>query len=164
MFLLRQAFVLACVKTGEVIVIDILALRTPLFFKTFGWFTTLMIVQARGWPFVLTFWSVADFCCLYGSHRVSKNQIRRYCLPSQSARHIFTIITPSSQHLAHAGIVCKSLAVLARRNRFVQRKVGACSRRWHGYEHNIQSFLTSSSFACCQNATSPLVLVGITLH
>ncbi len=75
MFLLRQAFVLACVKMGEVIVIDILALRTPLFFKTFGWFTTLMIVQARGWPFVLTFWSVADFCCLYGSHRVSKNQM-----------------------------------------------------------------------------------------
>ena len=41
LFILRQVFVLSCVKTGELIAIDIHALRTPLFFNTFGWFTTL---------------------------------------------------------------------------------------------------------------------------
>ena len=36
--------------------IDIFALRTPIFVKIFGSFATLMLVQARGWPYVLTFW------------------------------------------------------------------------------------------------------------
>jgi len=72
-FLVRQAFLLACVKTGEVISIDILALRTPLFLKTIGSFATLMIVQARGWPYVLSFWAIVDFCLLYGSHTFAKH-------------------------------------------------------------------------------------------
>lgn len=38
------------------ITIDIFALRTPIFVKIFGSFATLMLVQARGWPYVLTFW------------------------------------------------------------------------------------------------------------
>eukprot|EP00579_Thalassiosira_antarctica_P000217 CAMPEP_0201866770 /NCGR_PEP_ID=MMETSP0902-20130614/1236_1 /ASSEMBLY_ACC=CAM_ASM_000551 /TAXON_ID=420261 /ORGANISM="Thalassiosira antarctica, Strain CCMP982" /LENGTH=1631 /DNA_ID=CAMNT_0048391801 /DNA_START=121 /DNA_END=5016 /DNA_ORIENTATION=+ len=72
-FLVRQAFLLSCVKAGEVISIDILALRTPLFLKTIGSFATLMIVQARGWPYVLTFWSLMDFCFLFGTHSFAKH-------------------------------------------------------------------------------------------
>ena len=64
LFFVRQVFLLSCVKAGEVLSIDVLALRTPLFVKTAGTFPTLMIVQARGWPYVLTFWSLADFCFL----------------------------------------------------------------------------------------------------
>lgn len=101
LFVLRQVFVLACVKTGEVIMIDILALRTPLFFKTFGWFTTLMIVQARGWPFVLTFWSVADFCCLFGSHRVSRSGISRFCFAFQFDRHHLNIFPTPTKFPRH---------------------------------------------------------------
>mmetsp|Transcript_23264 Transcript_23264/g.41596 ORF Transcript_23264/g.41596 Transcript_23264/m.41596 type:complete len:1233 (+) Transcript_23264:4492-8190(+) len=72
-FLVRQAFLLSCVKAGEVISIDILALRTPLFLKTIGSFPTLMIAQARGWPYVLTFWCIADFCFLFGNHQFARH-------------------------------------------------------------------------------------------
>jgi hypothetical protein len=68
LFLLRQFFILSCVKAGEIISIDIIALRTPIFMKVFGSFATLTFVQARGWPYVLTFWGVCEFtitsfCC-----------------------------------------------------------------------------------------------------
>ena len=60
LFILRQFIVLSLVKMGEVIFIDIIALRTPIFVKVFGSFVTLMFVQARGWPYVLTFWGVCE--------------------------------------------------------------------------------------------------------
>lgn len=66
LFVLRQAVVLSAVRAGEVISIDILALRTPVFLRLFGSFATLMIVQARGWPYVTTFWALSDFCVLFG--------------------------------------------------------------------------------------------------
>ena len=73
LLLLRQIIVLLCVKGGEVVIIDILALRTPLFLKTVGVFATLMIVQARGWPYVLTLWSISDFCFLFGDHAFARH-------------------------------------------------------------------------------------------
>ncbi|KAL7540415.1 hypothetical protein ACHAXR_010092, partial [Thalassiosira sp. AJA248-18] len=72
-FFVRQIFVLLVIKTEEVIVIDILALRTPFFLKTIGAFGTLMMVQARGWPYILTFWAVLDFCVLFGNHQFAKH-------------------------------------------------------------------------------------------
>ena len=113
LFILRQVIVLSCVKTGEVIAIDILALRTPLFFKTFGWFTTLMIVQSRGWPFVLTFWSISDFCFLYGSHGVSKSETM---VPALHCFKCNLIIFSCCK------TVCKTLAFLAITNESVQRE------------------------------------------
>lgn len=101
LFILRQVIVLSCVKTGEVIAIDILALRTPLFFKTFGWFTTLMIVQSRGWPFVLTLWSISDFCFLYGSHGVSK--IKEICLYYQRLLHAISHFRTLQKSLLNTG-------------------------------------------------------------
>eukprot|EP00569_Conticribra_weissflogii_P014890 CAMPEP_0171391814 /NCGR_PEP_ID=MMETSP0880-20121228/1528_1 /TAXON_ID=67004 /ORGANISM="Thalassiosira weissflogii, Strain CCMP1336" /LENGTH=1734 /DNA_ID=CAMNT_0011904567 /DNA_START=216 /DNA_END=5420 /DNA_ORIENTATION=+ len=69
LFVVRQFFLLSCVKAGEVISIDILALRTPIFIKTIGSFATLMIVQARGWPYVIMFWGIVDFAFLFGYHK-----------------------------------------------------------------------------------------------
>ena len=101
LFFARQAFVLAYIRTMEVFTIDILALRTSIFLKTFGSFATLMFAQARGWPYVLTFWSIADFCVLFGNHQVSNwpnpmqmflsvhRLIRNICVSS-----IFLITTP----------------------------------------------------------------------
>ena len=73
LFFVRQVFILLCVKSGEILTIDILALRTPLFLRTVGSFATLMIVQARGWPYVLTFWSLSDFCFLFGNHAFARH-------------------------------------------------------------------------------------------
>ena len=60
LFILRQFFVFSCVTAGEVLFIDIIALRTPIFVKVFGSFATLMFVQARGWPYVVTFWGICE--------------------------------------------------------------------------------------------------------
>jgi hypothetical protein len=73
LFFVRQAFLLSCVKAGEVVSIDIFALRTPIFLKVAGSFATLMIVQARGWPYIITFWALADFCFLFGSHKFANH-------------------------------------------------------------------------------------------
>ena len=73
LFFVRQAFLLSCVKAGEVVSIDIFALRTPIFLKVVGSFATLMIVQARGWPYIMTFWAIADFCFLFGSHKFANH-------------------------------------------------------------------------------------------
>lgn len=67
-FLARQVVVHLFVSAGSVLTIDILALRTTLFVKVAGRFATLMLVQARGWPYVLTFHAVSCFIFLYGSH------------------------------------------------------------------------------------------------
>ena len=72
LFVLRQAVVLSAVRAGEVISIDILALRTPVFLRLFGSFATLMIVQARGWPYVTTFWALLDFCVLFGKLKFAR--------------------------------------------------------------------------------------------
>ena len=53
---------------AEVITIDIIALRTSIFVNTFGSFATLMLVQARGWPFIIVFWGIMDFIFLFGRH------------------------------------------------------------------------------------------------
>eukprot|EP00804_Cyclotella_cryptica_P022597 CCRYP_009462-RA/>CCRYP_009462-RA protein AED:0.07 eAED:0.07 QI:588/1/1/1/1/0.91/12/1091/1323 len=90
LFLVRQFFVLGCVKTGEVITIDIFALRTPIFVKVFGTFATLMLVQARGWPYVLTFWGLMDFCFLFGRH-----EFAAHWLFWQNRLEIFTSANPS---------------------------------------------------------------------
>jgi len=105
----RQAFVLAYIRTVEVFTIDILALRTSIFLKTFGSFATLMFAQARGWPYVLTFWSIADFCVLFGNHQVSnyKNQTRQ-------SLHSIVAGTQLLQFLYTTPEVCEALAVLAR--------------------------------------------------
>jgi len=94
LFFCRQTFILACVKTGEVISIDILALRTPLFLKVIGSFATLMLVQARGWPYVLTFWSISDFCVLYGN-----NPFSHHWLFWQDKLDIFNANNPPGQFL-----------------------------------------------------------------
>jgi len=94
LLLCRQTFVLACVKTGEVISIDILALRTPLFLKVIGSFATLMLVQARGWPYVLTFWAISDFCFLYGN-----NPFSHHWLFWQDKLDIFNANNPPGQFL-----------------------------------------------------------------
>eukprot|EP00577_Skeletonema_sp_RCC1716_P003879 CAMPEP_0113387966 /NCGR_PEP_ID=MMETSP0013_2-20120614/8829_1 /TAXON_ID=2843 ORGANISM="Skeletonema costatum, Strain 1716" /NCGR_SAMPLE_ID=MMETSP0013_2 /ASSEMBLY_ACC=CAM_ASM_000158 /LENGTH=1582 /DNA_ID=CAMNT_0000270919 /DNA_START=159 /DNA_END=4907 /DNA_ORIENTATION=- /assembly_acc=CAM_ASM_000158 len=73
LFILRQFIILSCVKAGEVISIDIIALRTPIFVKVFGSFATLMFVQARGWPYVITFWGVFDILTLYGTNAFAKH-------------------------------------------------------------------------------------------
>jgi len=106
LLIVRQVFVLSCVKTGEVITIDILALRTPLFLKTVGSLATLVIVQARGWPYVLTFWSLFDFILLYGNRKFA-----RHWLYWQDWVELFTASNPAGNFL-HSDFYMKLLLAM----------------------------------------------------
>ncbi len=96
---MRQAFVLAYIRTVEVFTIDIVALRTSIFLKAFGTFATLMFAQARGWPYVLTFWSIADFCVLFGNHQVRSWHKPMHTFVNADIRLIRSIVAAPSSTL-----------------------------------------------------------------
>ena len=52
----RQVCTLALSKLTEIIVVDVLTLKSRTLLKLFGPLVSLLIIQARGWPYVLTFW------------------------------------------------------------------------------------------------------------
>eukprot|EP00550_Attheya_septentrionalis_P002041 CAMPEP_0198290392 /NCGR_PEP_ID=MMETSP1449-20131203/8286_1 /TAXON_ID=420275 /ORGANISM="Attheya septentrionalis, Strain CCMP2084" /LENGTH=1212 /DNA_ID=CAMNT_0043988897 /DNA_START=249 /DNA_END=3887 /DNA_ORIENTATION=- len=72
-FICRQVITFTMSKAFEVFFIEFLCLRTRISVRHFGPFFTLMMVQARGWPYSLTFWCVLDFCILYGDAPFSKH-------------------------------------------------------------------------------------------
>lgn len=51
----RQVCTLALSKLTEIIVVDVLTLKSRTLLKLFGPLVSLLIIQARGWPYVLTF-------------------------------------------------------------------------------------------------------------
>jgi hypothetical protein len=65
----RQVITLSLAMGTELIVIDWLSIRVRGTLKVFGPWITLMIVQSKGWPFLIFAWGMYDFCLLYGDHR-----------------------------------------------------------------------------------------------
>jgi hypothetical protein len=65
----RQVITFSLAMGTELIVIDWLSIRVRGTLKVFGPWITLMIVQSKGWPFVIFAWGMYDFCLLYGNHR-----------------------------------------------------------------------------------------------
>ena len=55
--------------------VDVLTLRTRTVLKIFGPFVSLLIIQARGWPYIVTFWAVWNFALLQGRHSFAKVSI-----------------------------------------------------------------------------------------
>ena len=68
----RQVCTLALSKLTEIIVVDVLTLKSRTLLKLFGPLVSLLIIQARGWPYVLTFWGVFNFAFLQGRHSFAK--------------------------------------------------------------------------------------------
>ena len=66
-FAARQIVTFSLAKCCEVFVIDFLALQTQFTLRFFGPVVTLLIVQAKGWPFMMTIWGVMDFALLAGN-------------------------------------------------------------------------------------------------
>lgn len=48
------------------IVIDFLALSSRVMLNTVGPVVTLLVVQSKGWPFILTFWAIYSLILLCG--------------------------------------------------------------------------------------------------
>ena len=69
----RQVCTLALSRFTEVLMVDVFTLRTRSVLKLFGPFVSLLIIQARGWPYIVTFWAVWNFAFLQGKHAFAKH-------------------------------------------------------------------------------------------
>lgn len=69
----RQVLTLSLARATQAWMVDFLALRTRWFVKIFGSRMTLLLVQAKGWPFILFWWGVYDLCFLYGDNPFARH-------------------------------------------------------------------------------------------
>lgn len=65
----RQMITLELARFSQLMIIDFLTLRTKTFPKLLGPTLALLVAQAKGWPFILTFWAIWDFALLFGDNR-----------------------------------------------------------------------------------------------
>lgn len=63
----RQLMTLSLALFADFVLIDYLSVRSGIMYRAFGAWPTLFVLQSRGWPFAVFFWSVFDFAFLYGS-------------------------------------------------------------------------------------------------
>ena len=69
----RQVVTFLFAKAIEILIVDVFAIRTRIGNRLLGPFMTLMIVQARGWPFLITFWALVDLGMLFGHGRFARH-------------------------------------------------------------------------------------------
>jgi hypothetical protein len=67
MFLcVREVLIFCMAKCTEIFIIDFLALQTKATLRLCGPVITLLIVQSKGWPFMLLFWGIYNFTLVVG--------------------------------------------------------------------------------------------------
>lgn len=69
----RMVITFSLALAAQGYIIDFLALRTRWFVKVFGPFLTLMIVQSKGFPFILFAWGCFNFLLLYGNGKFARH-------------------------------------------------------------------------------------------
>lgn len=69
LFFVRQVFTFTLARALQVFIIDFLCLSTKTAVNLLGNMVTLLIIQSRGWPFMLVFWGLLNFGLLQGSSR-----------------------------------------------------------------------------------------------
>ena len=100
----RQPLTFTLAIATQSFMIEFLALRTKWAVNLFGPFVTLFLVQSNGWPFLLFWWAVYDFCLLYGSSRWVRHWLYwqvRHPLPSLDV--LFALTWLVSQTIAPRG-------------------------------------------------------------
>ena len=73
LYLLRQTITFSMAKTAELFIIDFLSLQARVTVRIFGPIFTLVLVQAKGYPFKMFMWGFFNFCLLSGSHAFPKH-------------------------------------------------------------------------------------------
>jgi hypothetical protein len=68
---IRETFLLTLAKCTEVLIIDFLSLQTRATLNLFGPLITLLIVQSKGWPFLMFFFGLYNLALIAGSHDFS---------------------------------------------------------------------------------------------
>jgi hypothetical protein len=67
LFVIRSYLTLILAYVTEYLVVDVLATRSPVSVQTFGPLFTLYVMNAKGGPFLLTFWGVWNFVLVHGN-------------------------------------------------------------------------------------------------
>lgn len=73
LFVVRQVVTATLALGLQVFVIDFLCIGTKGMLRLLGPLLTLLVVQSKGWPFVVFCWSVLDFGLLYGDNDFVKH-------------------------------------------------------------------------------------------
>lgn len=73
LFLLRQAVCGSLALASQSFVIDFLTLRMKWTVRVFGPLATLVLVQSKGYPFIMMAWAVYDLALLSGRHVFAKH-------------------------------------------------------------------------------------------
>ena len=73
LFLLRQTVNFSMARAIQLIVIDYLSLQRRFTIRFFGPRVTLVIVQSKGYPFLMFVWGLLNFCLLSGTHKLAKH-------------------------------------------------------------------------------------------
>mmetsp|Transcript_2475 Transcript_2475/g.3328 ORF Transcript_2475/g.3328 Transcript_2475/m.3328 type:complete len:853 (-) Transcript_2475:193-2751(-) len=72
-FFVRQLVTLQIAHCSQYVFVDMLALRSIVSVKVFGPLLTLFVIQAKGWPFVVTFWGLWNLLLIHGGQPFQKN-------------------------------------------------------------------------------------------
>ncbi|GAX10966.1 hypothetical protein FisN_2Lh496 [Fistulifera solaris] len=66
LFIVRQLTLLSAAALIQLIIVDYCCVNTQIAPKCVGKLAALFIVQSKGWPFIVFFWGILDFCFLSG--------------------------------------------------------------------------------------------------
>lgn len=70
---IREVSLVVIAKCVEAIVVDFLAIQTRAILRTFGPVITLLLVQSKGWPFLISCWGVLNFLLVTGDKPFNKH-------------------------------------------------------------------------------------------
>lgn len=90
LYVARQCVTLSTALALQFFVIDFLGVGTRIMLRLLGPTITLLIVQSKGWPFVVLTWSILDFGLLFG-----KNEFAAHWGYFQDAVGLFNSENPS---------------------------------------------------------------------
>ncbi len=68
LFVVRQVTTMSFALGLQVVIIDFMSISTKVMLRLLGPLLTLLLVQSKGWPFVVFCWSILNFGLLYGDN------------------------------------------------------------------------------------------------
>eukprot|EP00977_Amphora_coffeiformis_P012336 scaffold3043_cov180-Amphora_coffeaeformis.AAC.28 len=76
LFCCRQLVTFSMAFASQIFVVDFIALNTRIMLNLVGPVLTLLVVQSKGWPFILLWWSIFDFALLAGDYPFAHHWLR----------------------------------------------------------------------------------------
>ena len=115
----RQVLTFSLALATQAFVIDFLALGTRVLLYLLGPILTLLLVQAKGWPFIVLSWAIFDFALLSGT-----SEFARHWAHWQDLIDMFNEANPSGNVISNSWntrvlLVAMSVSIVVAIKRFV---------------------------------------------